>query len=68
MFQAGDEVRITSCDDDPRAAGRTSRIVDEVPSGPVTDGRWTVNGISLFIGPVLCHTHELRKTGRRRPR
>lgn len=65
MFQAGDEVRITSCDDDPRAAGKTGRIVDEVPPGPLTGGRWTVNGISLLIGPVLCHTHELRKTGRR---
>jgi hypothetical protein len=65
MFQAGDEVWITSCDDDPRAVGRTGRIVDEAPPGPLTGGRWTVNGISLFIGPVLCHTHELRKIGRR---
>lgn len=64
VFQAGDEVRITSCADDPRAVGRTGRIVDEVPPGPLTAGRWTVAGIGLLIGPVLCHTHELHKTGR----
>ncbi|MCX5159984.1 hypothetical protein OOK39_11940 [Streptomyces sp. NBC_00264] len=59
-FKAGDKVRIVSCQDDPRAAGRTGRIVDEVPPGPLTEGRWTVNGISIFIAPVLCHTSELR--------
>ncbi|MFB8353454.1 hypothetical protein [Streptomyces niveus] len=59
-FQAGDKVRIVSCEDDPRAAGRTGRIVDAVPPGPLTGGRWTVNGIGLFIGPVLCRTSELR--------
>ncbi|MDT9686719.1 hypothetical protein RND61_32340 [Streptomyces sp. TRM76323] len=59
-FQAGDKVLIVSCEDDPRAAGRTGRIVDEVPPGPLTGGRWTVNGISWLIAPVLCHTHELR--------
>ena len=59
-FQAGQEVRIISCEDDPRAAGRTGRIVDEVPPGPLTNGRWTVNGVGLLIGPVLCHGHELR--------
>lgn len=61
MFQAGDQVLITGCADDPRAIGRTGRIVDEVPPGPLTGGRWTVGGISLLIGPVLCHGHELRK-------
>lgn len=64
MFQAGDEVLVTSCADDPRAAGRTGRILDEVPPGPLTGGRWTVAGISALIAPVLCHTHELRKTNR----
>jgi len=64
MFQAGDEVRIVSCEDDPRAVGRTGRIVDEVPPGKLTQGRWTVNRISLLIGPVLCHGSELQKTGR----
>ncbi|MEU8507127.1 hypothetical protein AB0C40_20820 [Streptomyces brevispora] len=59
-FTAGDKVRIISCDDDPSAAGRTGRIIDEVPPGPLTGGRWTVHGISFLIGPVLCHTHELR--------
>ncbi|MFJ6464344.1 hypothetical protein ACIQM0_25500 [Streptomyces sp. NPDC091387] len=59
-FTAGDKVRIISCDDDPRAAGRTGRIIDEVPPGPLTGGRWTVHRISPLIGPVLCHTHELR--------
>lgn len=58
-YQAGDEVRIDSCEDDPRAAGRTGRIVDEVPPGPLTDYRWTVNGIGLLIGPVLVHPHEI---------
>ncbi|MFE7268523.1 hypothetical protein ACFU9B_42240 [Streptomyces sp. NPDC057592] len=60
-FTAGDEVLIVSCADDPRAVGRTGRIVDEVPPGPLTEGRWTVHRISLFIAPVLCHTHELRR-------
>ncbi|WP_406484262.1 hypothetical protein [Streptomyces microflavus] len=59
-FQAGDRVRIVSCEDDPRAAGRTGRIVDDVPPGPLTEGRWTVQGIGLLIGPALCHTSELR--------
>ncbi|GHH71359.1 hypothetical protein GCM10018781_32530 [Kitasatospora indigofera] len=63
-FAAGDEVLIVSYEDDPRAAGRTGRIVDAVPPGPLTDGRWTVNRIGLLIGPALCHTHELRPTGR----
>ncbi|MFE2693671.1 hypothetical protein [Streptomyces mirabilis] len=60
-FKAKDKVLIVSCEDDPRAAGKTGRIVDEVPPGPLTQGKWTVNGISLFIGPVLCSTSELRK-------
>ncbi|WP_228982463.1 hypothetical protein [Streptomyces sp. DH12] len=59
-FNAGDKVRIVACEDDPRTVGRTGRIVDEVPPGPLTGGRWTVNGISWLIAPVLCHTHELR--------
>ncbi|MFI7020118.1 hypothetical protein [Streptomyces sp. NPDC050164] len=64
MFEAGEEVLIVSCEDDPRAAGRTGRIVDEVAPGPLTDFRWTVNGIGILIGPVLCHGHELQSTGR----
>jgi hypothetical protein len=60
-FTAGDRVLITSCADDPRAAGRTGRIVDQVAPGPLTDGRWTVDRIGLLIGPVLCDTSELRK-------
>lgn len=60
MFQAGDKVRIVACEDDPRAVGKTGHIVDEVPPGPLTQGRWTVNRISLLIGPVLCHGHELK--------
>ncbi|MFJ2584042.1 hypothetical protein [Streptomyces sp. NPDC087538] len=59
-FKAGDKVRIVACDDDPRAIGRTGRIVDEVPPGPLTEGRWTVDQISWLIAPVLCHTSELR--------
>ncbi|QHC33908.1 hypothetical protein [Streptomyces sp. HF10] len=61
MFQAGDKVRIVACEDDPRAVGKTGRIVDEVAPGPLTGGRWTVNRISFLIGPVLCHGHELQK-------
>lgn len=61
-FHAGDTVLITACEDDPRAVGRTGRILDEVPPGPLTNGRWTVDRISWLIAPVLCHTHELRKT------
>lgn len=63
MFTAGEEVRIVSCADDPRAVGRTGKIVDEVEPGPLTNGRWTVHKIGIFIGPVLCHGHELQKTG-----
>ncbi|MEU6959948.1 hypothetical protein [Streptomyces chrestomyceticus] len=62
-FHAGQKVLITSCEDDPRAAGRTGRIVDEVPPGPLTGGRWTVHGVGLLIGPVLCRTSELRPVG-----
>lgn len=64
MFKAGDEVQIISCADDPRAAGKTGRIVDEVPPGKLTGGRWTVNAIGILVGPVLCQAGELRKTGR----
>ncbi|MFF5809086.1 hypothetical protein [Streptomyces sp. NPDC012746] len=64
MFEANDEVKIIACEDDPRAIGRTGLIVDEIPPGPLTGGRWTVRGIGLLIGPVLCHSRELRKTGR----
>ncbi|MEU0162199.1 hypothetical protein ABZ154_26015 [Streptomyces sp. NPDC006261] len=60
MFQAGQEVLIVACEDDPRAVGRTGRIVDEVPPGQLTNGRWTVHRVGLLIGPVLCHTRELR--------
>ncbi|MER7919424.1 MULTISPECIES: hypothetical protein [unclassified Streptomyces] len=66
MFQPGDEVEIVACEDDPRAVGRRGRIVDEVPPGPLTGGRWTVHGAGLLIGPLLCHGHELRTTGNRR--
>lgn len=62
-FNAGDEVLITACEDDPRAVGRTGRIVDEAPPDPRTNGRWTVNRVGLLIGPVLCHGHELSPTG-----
>ncbi|WP_446467015.1 hypothetical protein [Streptomyces sp. BRA346] len=64
VFAAGDKVLITSCEDDPRAVGHTGRILDEVPPGPLTGGRWTVAGIGLLIGPVLVHSHEIQKTGR----
>ncbi|MFE1729952.1 hypothetical protein ACFW6X_07255 [Streptomyces bacillaris] len=60
MFQAGQEVLVVACEDDLRAVGRTGRTVDEVPPGPLTNGRWTVHRIGLLIGPVLCHSHELR--------
>lgn len=60
-FKAKDQVLIVSCDDDPRATGKVGRIVDEVPPGLLTGGRWTVGGISPLIAPVLCHAHELRK-------
>ncbi|MFJ4343204.1 hypothetical protein [Streptomyces sp. NPDC088915] len=66
MFNAGDEVRFLACEDDPRAIGKTGRILDEVPPGPLTDYRWTVDQISIFIAPVLVHAHEIQKTGRTR--
>ncbi|MEU4955358.1 hypothetical protein [Streptomyces lavendulae] len=61
MFTAGDLVEIVACEDDPRAVGKTGRIVDAVPPGPRTAGRWTVGSISWLIAPVLCHSHELRR-------
>ncbi|WP_030398436.1 hypothetical protein [Kitasatospora purpeofusca] len=61
MFNAGDKVEIVACEDDPRAVGRTGYIVDEVEPGPLTAGRWTVNGLGLLIAPVLCHSRELRR-------
>ncbi|MFC4512554.1 hypothetical protein [Streptomyces ehimensis] len=61
-FNPGDKVLIVSCEDDPRAVGRTGRIVDEAPPGKLTGGRWTVNHIHFLIAPVLCHARELRKT------
>lgn len=60
MFHAGQKVLIVSCEDDPRAVGKTGRIVDEVPPGKRTEGRWTVHRISPLIGSTLCHTNELR--------
>ncbi|MBX9423535.1 hypothetical protein [Streptomyces lateritius] len=63
MFRAGDKVLIVACEDDPRAIGKTGRVLDEVPPGPLTGGRWTVDRISWLIAPVLVHTHEIRKVG-----
>ncbi|MFD6759135.1 hypothetical protein [Streptomyces roseolus] len=60
MFRGGQKVLIVACEDDPRAVGKTGRVLDEVPPGPLTDGRWTVDRISIWIAPVLCHTHELK--------
>ncbi|WP_369199007.1 hypothetical protein [Streptomyces djakartensis] len=66
MFQAGDEVQIVSCADDPRAVGKTGWVRDEVAPGPLTQGRWTVKVDAFWIADVLCHPHELSKTGNRR--
>lgn len=52
-------VRIVSCKDDPRAAGHTGRIVDAVPPGPLTQGRWTVKVDAFWVGNVLCPSSEL---------
>lgn len=65
MFEANTEVLIVSCQDDPRAAGRVGRIIDAVPPGELTGGRWTVHHGGFLIGPVLCYAHELRPTGRK---
>ncbi|MEU3340665.1 hypothetical protein [Streptomyces sp. NPDC006668] len=54
------KVRIVSCADDPRAEGKTGRIVDEAPPGELTAGRWTVKVDALLIGQVLCAPHEIR--------
>lgn len=53
-------VRIVSCKDDPRAAGRTGQIVDEVPPGPRTAGRWTVKVDAFWVGSALCTSSELQ--------
>lgn len=59
-YTTGDRVHIVACEDDPRAAGRTGVIVDAVPPGPLTGGRWTVHRISPCIGSVLVADHEIR--------
>ncbi|MCT9093890.1 hypothetical protein N4G70_34295 [Streptomyces sp. ASQP_92] len=66
MCQARDEVQIVSCADDGRAAGKTGVILDEVPPGPLTEGRWTVKVDAFWIADVLCESGELMKTGKRR--
>ncbi|NUP32148.1 MAG: hypothetical protein HOU01_10565 [Streptomycetaceae bacterium] len=53
------KVRIISCADDKRAAGRTGWIVDEAPPGELTEGRWTVKVDAFWIGDVLCDASEL---------
>ncbi|WP_405671461.1 hypothetical protein [Streptomyces sp. NBC_01530] len=62
MARKTTKVRIVSCADDPRAAGKTGRIVDEVPPGELTQGRWTVKVDAFLIGDVLCNGSELRES------
>ncbi len=64
QFTQDQEVLITACEDDPRAIGKTGRIVDGCAPGPLTQGRWTVHRISFWIAPVLVHAHEITPTGR----
>jgi hypothetical protein len=59
-FKGGERVLIVACEDDPRVVGRIGRVVDEIPPGKLTGGRWTVAGLGFFTGPRLCHSHELR--------
>jgi len=54
------KVRVVSCEDDPRAKGKTGEIVDEAPPGELTQGRWTVKVDAFWIGDVLCESSELR--------
>lgn len=61
MFKSGEQVLIVACEDDPRAVGRIGRVADEVPPGPLTQGRWTVAGLGFFMGSRLCKSSELRK-------
>lgn len=60
MSLAKARVLITACAYDPRATGREGVVIDEVPPGPLTKGRWTVHPAALLIGPVLCTNNELR--------
>ncbi|MFC9265623.1 hypothetical protein ACFT25_38090 [Streptomyces hydrogenans] len=66
-FEGGDEVLIVACADNPRAVGRTGRVLDEVEPGPLTGGRWTVDQLGWTVAPVLVHAHEIRPTGRKHP-
>ena len=45
---------------DTRAAARHGTVIDAVPPGALTQGRWTVRPDALLIGPVLCTSSELR--------
>lgn len=53
------KVRIVSCADDKRAAGKTGWIVDEAPPGELTQGRLTVKVDAFWIADVLCETSEI---------
>lgn len=64
MFKSGDWVRVLACEDDPRAVGKVGIVVDEVPPGKLTQGRWTVRGLGIFIGPALCEASELQRVDR----
>lgn len=60
MARTTRKVRIVACADDPRAKGKTGRILDETEPGPLTEGRYTVKVDAFWIGNVLCHSNELR--------
>jgi hypothetical protein len=60
MAKKRQKVRIVSCADDKRAAGKTGWIVDEAPPGELTQGRWTVKVDAFWIGDVLCGPSEIR--------
>ncbi|NJQ04273.1 hypothetical protein [Streptomyces lonarensis] len=62
-FKGGERVRIVRCEDDPRAVGREGVVLDQVPPGPLTGGRWTVSIGALLIRDPLCHTSELQRIG-----
>ncbi|GAA3479630.1 hypothetical protein [Streptomyces yanii] len=54
MFNAGDKVLITSCQDDSRAVGKTGTILDEVTPAPsrTAGGRWPASAPSSGPPPL----------------
>lgn len=64
MFNAGDKVLITSCQDDPRAVGRIDRIVDEAQLTADPLHLMRLFGISEVTAVRYIHAARPERTGK----